>query len=92
MNENQSGHGAAVGSLVCGIVSCVCLFLGPGALASFILGIIGVVLASSSKKAGFQGGLRTAGLVLSIIGLIFGGIVFMACVACTGGLASLGSL
>lgn len=82
---NEPGKGAAIGSLVCGIVAVVLWFFGVTAVASVVLGIVGIVLAANAKKAGFQGGLRTAGFVLSLIGLIFGGVIFIACVACTGG-------
>ena len=83
MNENNTvvpGKGAATASLVLGILSVV--------FVSFVMGIIGLVLAASSKKAGFTGGTRTAGFVLSLIGLIIGGItvVVVACAACAAGL------
>ncbi len=83
-NVNVPGKGAAIGSLVCGIVSVVFWFFGWGALVSVICGIVGLILASNAKKAGFEGGIRTAGFVLSIIGLIGGALVFVACVACAG--------
>ena len=88
--ENQSipGKGTATASLVLGIIAVVCWFFGYGALLSVILGIIGLVLAGNSKKAGFDGGTRTAGFVLSLIGLIGGAITFVACVACVGALSS----
>ena len=59
-----------VASLVLGIISVVLavLFSGFGWLAA-ILGLIGIVLGTSARKKG-QGGVATAGLVLSIIGLI----------------------
>lgn len=66
------------------------------ATASMVFGIIGIVLASMSKKRGFDGGVRTAGLVLSILSLVVGSIVFIACVACAGaagaGIAGLNSI
>ena len=83
-NNELPGQGAAVASLVLGIIAVVCWFFGWSALVSVVLGIIGLVLAGSSKKAGFTGGVRTAGFVLSLIGLIGGGIVFVACIACAG--------
>lgn len=82
-NEIIPGKGKATGSLVCGIISVVCIFFGWGALLSLILGIVGLVLASGAKKDGFVGSMRTAGFVLSLIGLIFGGIVFVSCTLCT---------
>lgn len=97
MNENGNvpGQGTAVGSLVCGIVGVIlCLSslatLGVTGVPGLILGIIGMVLASSSKKAGFAGGLRTGGFVLSLLSVIFGAIGVVSCVACAGAIASIG--
>ena len=92
MNDTQNvpGKGLATGSLVCGIIAVVCWFFGYSAIVSVISGIIGLVLAGKSKKEGFDGGIRTAGFVLSIIGLIGGALVFIACVACVGSLAAIG--
>ena len=73
---SEQGHGLAVGSLVCGIIGVVCWFFGYGSFLSIILGIIGLVLAGNAKKAGNDEGMRTAGFVLSLIGLIGGIIVF----------------
>ena len=80
----EPGKGSAIASLVLGIASVVLIWFGYSALASVACGIIGLILASSSKKAGYQGGMRTAGFVLSLIGLIAGAVVFVACVACVG--------
>ena len=78
-----------VASLVLGIISVVLavLFSGFCWLAA-ILGLIGIVLGTSARKKG-QGGVATAGLVLSIIGLILGLLMYVACAAMVGGLASL---
>ena len=65
------GQGAAIASLVLGIVG---LFF-----AGIILGIIGLVMASMSKNAGYEGGIRTAGFVLSLISLVSGAALFLAC-------------
>ena len=94
MNENQvvPGKGAATSSMVLGIISVVLWFFGYSALVSVVLGIIGLVLAGSAKKAGFEGGIRTAGFVLSLISLIGGALVFVACVACVGTLGAAGLL
>ena len=78
--------------MVLGIISVVLWFFGYSALVSVVLGIIGLVLAGSAKKAGFEGGIRTAGFVLSLIGLIGGALVFVACVACVGTLGAAGLL
>ena len=72
----DNGHGLAVGSLVCGIIAVVCWFFGYGSFLSIVLGIVGLVLAGNAKKAGNDEGMRTAGFVLSLLGLIGGFIVF----------------
>lgn len=94
MSEQQNqapGHGKAVASLVLGIVGIVFWFFGYSAILSIILGVIGIFLAASAKSDGNTEGIRTAGFVLSLITLIGGAIAFLACVACIGGLAALGS-
>lgn len=90
-NNNIPGKGAATASLVLGIISVVLWFFGYSALVSVILGIVGLILAGNAKKAGFNGGIRTAGFVLSLIGLIGGAIFFVACVACVGAIGSAGA-
>lgn len=85
-NEKTPGKGLAIASLVLGIIAVALWFFGYSSIVSVVLGIIGIILASSAKKKGFDGGVRVAGLVLSIIGLIGGAVAFVACVACTSGL------
>ncbi len=76
-------------SLVLGIISClIALFASGFGWLGAILGIIGCILASMAKRNG-QGGIATAGQVLSILGIIFGLILYVACVACVGGLAAM---
>lgn len=89
---NEQGKGKAVASLVLGIISVCCLFGGYSAILSVILSIIGLIMAGSSKKQGYTGGIRTAGFILSLVSIIFGAVVF-ACVACAGAafLSELGS-
>ena len=91
MNENQNipGKGAATASMVLGIIAVVLWFFGYSAVLSVILGIIGLVLAGNARKAGYEDGIRTAGFVLSLIGLIGGAVALVACVACIGALTSL---
>ena len=91
-NQNVPGKGAADASLVLGIIAVVLWFFGYTSIVSVILGIVGLVCAGNAKKAGFMGGLRTAGFVLSLIGLIGGGIAFVACVACAGAIGAAGML
>ena len=89
--DSVPGKGAAIGSLVCGIVGLLCWFTGAAVILSVIFGIAGLILASCSKKAGFTGGIRTAGFVCSLIALIIGALIFVACVACVGSLAAFGA-
>ena len=90
-NDNKiPGKGAATASMVLGIISVVLWFFGYSALVSVILGIVGLILAGNAKKAGFVGGMQTAGFVLSLIGLIGGAIFFVACVACAGTIGAVG--
>lgn len=89
--NNVPGKGAATASLVLGIIAVVFWFFGYSSILSVILGVIGLVLASNAKKAGFEGGVRTAGFVLSLIGLIGGAIFFVACVACVGAIGAAGA-
>lgn len=90
-NGKVPGYGAAVGSLVLSIIAVVLWFFGYSAIISVILGIIGLILAGNAKKAGFDGGIRTAGFVLSLVGLIGGAFFFIACVACVGTLGIAGA-
>ena len=83
---NQPGKGLAIASLVCGIASCVFFWFGVSAFISLLAGIAGIILAVNAKKQGFVGGMLTAGLVLSIIGTVVGGIVFVACAVVLGSL------
>ena len=96
MEERSSaeiaGKGSATASMVLGIIAVALWFFGYTSIISVVLGIIGLILAGKSKKAGFTGGARTAGFVLSLIGLIGGGIAFVACVACAGAISSAASV
>ena len=83
-NNKIPGKGAATASMVLGIVSVVLWFFGYSAIVSVILGIIGLVLASKAKALGNNTGVRKAGFILNLIGLIGGAVFFVACVACAG--------
>lgn len=84
----QPGKGAAVASLVLGILSCITALFGVlflPAIIAIICGIAGIICAACSKRDGFDGGLRVGGLILSILGLVLGGVIFIGCVICVGG-------
>lgn len=78
----------AVASLVLGIISIVLSFFGGLNLFGGIIGIVGIVLGVLGKKDPEKKGLATAGLVCSIIGTILCFILYIACVACLGGLGA----
>lgn len=87
-NNNEAGKGQAIASLVTGILSLGFIVKIP-AWICFILGIIGIVLASKSKKLGYSGGMRTGGLVCAIIGVCITGIAILLSIFAIGLLASL---
>ena len=89
MNEEVGKTpGSSIASLVLGLISLLCAWFGWGALISIITGIIGIILGIKGNKIQ-QTGVGTAGIVLSIIGLVLSIIVFFACVLCVGGLIAL---
>jgi hypothetical protein len=82
----EPGKSQAITSLVLGIIGNVFWLFGwwsgYATIGSLIIGIIGILMAINSKKMGYSGSIRTAGFVLSIISVIIGSLVFVACVAC----------
>ncbi len=87
--------GKATASLVLGIVAVVLGWFGFFAIAGLVCGIIGLVMSIGVRKAaqaeGFElSGSAKAGFVLSIIGVILCGVLFIACVACAGAIGSAG--
>lgn len=79
-----------VASLVLGIIAVVIGLFSAGSLGwlGAVLAIVGIILGALGKKDPEKKGIATAGLVLSIIGLILCLILYIACAACIGGLAS----
>lgn len=73
----NKANSAATASLICGIVSVI--FAIMGGFIGIVAGIIGLVGAINAKKKGVTGGMLTAGLVLSIIGLALSAVTFFAC-------------
>lgn len=74
----------AIAALVLGILAVVFAFGGPWAWVGIIAGIIGIILAVMARKQA-KTGQATAGLVLSIIGLVLSAILWLACVMCVSG-------
>ena len=63
---SQPGRTKAIVALVLGILAMTI----PIPVIDVILGVVGLVLADSSKRDGFTGGLRSAAFVMSVIGTI----------------------
>lgn len=78
----------AIASLVLGICALVFPFIGLGWL-SVLIGVVGIVLGALGRKNSEKQGMATAGIVMSIIAVALGLIMWLACAACIGGLASL---
>ena len=79
----------AVASLVLGIVSLVLGFIPGIGWVGCITAVIGTILGALGRKDPEKKGLATGGMVCSIIALALDLIVYIACVACVGGLASI---
>jgi len=77
---HHPGKGKAIASLVLGI----CAMVIPIPILDVIMGILGLVFASMSKNEGFNGGIRTGGLVCSIIGTVWAAIFTISCLGACG--------
>ena len=76
----------AIASLVLGIVSLVLSFFGLGIISVFTA-IVGIILGVLGRKDPEKKGMATGGLVCSIIALVLGIIMWIACAAVVGGAA-----
>ena len=72
--SQAAGKGEAIASLVLGIAAIIF----PIPFVNLILGIVGLVMTILSGKKGYVGGIRTAGLVLSIIGIVLAVLLAIA--------------
>lgn len=94
---NPSPRYYAMGSMILGILSLsLMVFSWAGSsswLGGLVFGIVGASLAGKASKAGYVGGMRTTGLVLSIIGIVLAGLGVM-CIGCVGclGCVALGEI
>lgn len=80
-----------VAALVLGILSLIIGLFSAGALgwAGAIMAILGIIFGALGRKNPEKNGLATGGLVCSIIGLVLCLALYIACVACIGGAATL---
>ena len=74
-DEANLAKSKATTSMVLGIISVSISWMFFLGAVSVALGIIGLIMASKAKKLGFEGSTRTAGFILSIIGISIEGIV-----------------
>ncbi len=88
MSTNLQGsakpQGLALAATIVGSVGIVALLVTwlvnvemIGAIIALVAGVIGVVLATRAKKQGQNPSLTKAGLVISIISLVVGGLLFL---------------
>ena len=87
VQKSPSPAPSGTAGIVLGILSLLSFFgittwVPFGGAVGLILAIIGCVSGNNCKK---QGG-TSAGLILSILGLVLNGIGFVACTLCVGGL------
>ncbi len=87
--DATNANNLAIASMVCGILSIVCWFLGYYSWLALPFGIAGLILAFDAKKKGNDSVYRTAGFITSLVGMLFGVILFIACVGCVGCLGML---
>ncbi len=77
-----------VASLVLGIIALVLDVFTAGAAGwlGMVFGIIGTILGAIARNKALpeKKGIATAGLVCSIIGIILGLLLYIACVGCIG--------
>ena len=85
-NNQSNGKGFSIAALVLGILSIITAWVYLVNVASLIMSIVGLVMAvlgrKKAKAVGAPSGIGTAGLVLSIIGVVFAGIFFLTCTVC----------
>lgn len=79
-----------IAALVLGIISLVCsLIAGPLSFIGSLLAIIGIILGALGLKSGTEKASKAkAGLIMSIIALVLGIIMSLACLVCIGATVS----
>lgn len=83
--QEPGEHQAAI-ALVLGILGTA---MGSTGIIGLVLSVVGLFMASSSKKAGYNGGLRTAAFILCVVGCVFSALWALACVTYCGAIGSL---
>ena len=81
----------AIASLVLGILAIILSLTGAGGIFAVILGIIGFIWGALGRKDPERKGMATAGLVMSIISVVLGVLLFVACAGVLGAAGVLAS-
>lgn len=92
--ENKTNN-MALAALICGILGIIGSWIPVVCYFTFILAILGIVFGIKGKKKAMETnegkGLATAGLVLGIVGTVFGVAGILCAIACAGAVGSLAS-
>ncbi|MDO4285398.1 MAG: hypothetical protein Q4C60_08685 [Eubacteriales bacterium] len=88
--NSQPANSKSIAALVLGIVSCVFILFGYGAIIGIICGVIGLIMGIDARKTNKADNLAMLGIIFSSIGLGLCALVFLACVACVGVIGLLG--
>ena len=90
---SSDGKGAAVASLIFGVLALAFAWWGLISIVGLVLAIVGIICAVAARKANNPSisGLSTGGLVCSIIALAISTIFFVACGLCTACAGAAGS-
>lgn len=80
-NGNSNATNKGMTSLVLGIISLFCIFLGQASFIGSILAIVGLIMGVDARNNGDRTYAKT-GIILNAIGLAVTLLVTIACIAC----------
>ncbi len=80
-NGNTNATNKGMTSLVLGIISLFCIFLGQASFIGSILAIVGLIMGVDARNNGDRTYAKT-GIILNTIGLAATLLVTIACIAC----------
>lgn len=80
-NGNTNATNKGMTSLVLGIISIFCIFLGQASFVGSILAVVGLIMGVDARNNGDRTYAKT-GIILNTIGLASTLLVTIACIAC----------
>lgn len=80
-NGNSNATNKGMTSLVLGIISIFCIFLGQASFVGSILAVVGLIMGVDARNNGDRTYAKT-GIILNTIGLASTLLVTIACIAC----------